>query len=764
MLLPSLACPAGCAYCFGPNKGPVMQQSVLAKALEWIAGVGDKDRDVHLSFHGGEPLAAGVDWYRAALPAIRSRFNDKANLGVQSNLWLLNDEFCQIFKEYRVSISTSLDGPEAINDAQRGPGYYANNRRGVETAWRHGFGIGAICTFTQKSAPRWREVFDYFVNENMPFSVHSAVPSLGCPTSDLTLTAAEKAQLFITLFDHYMANMSRIKISTFDTMARSISCGEGGLCTFNNCLGHYLTIAPDGGIFSCNRFAHDNSWRLGFVQELPSLEELSRTPVWRKLAEREELVKEDCGDCPHFGYCHGGCVYNAMSGGSDRRDPLCEGYKRIFEHITDRALEQVFSDENMNAVIQDKNNGHGLLKKGPLLQVMRGGPHPQQLAARARETVSCAALAQTGTVEGALQRLQQFGLVTNPQTARGSLQNLWNNLHDTSRRLVNAYIHVTYKCNLACAHCYAGNADQHNSVLPLDKLQPLIAGAAGAGFGKVVITGGEPLMVPKRKDFLADLAQARRHIKPALLVLRTNLAMPLSAEELSLLSASVDQIVVSIDGDKETHDARRGRGSYEAALGNIRSLLALKKDAELSLAAVLTPEQNDGAAGESVRKLGEELGVPVRFKPLLPLGRAAGLSLPPEFDTSLYDDVESIANIRKPASTCGLGMNLYIAPDGATWPCYAVMGETNYLGNVFTDNWDSILNKNDRYLACTVDSNRGCRACMLKYICGGFCRAWTADGDPDAPLPDCSALYHRALKILENSLEVLNINRSFLDA
>ncbi|MBN2411217.1 TIGR04083 family peptide-modifying radical SAM enzyme [candidate division KSB1 bacterium] len=762
MLIPSMACPANCEYCFGPNRGPVMSEEIFIAALDWMADTAATDKQIHLSFHGGEPLTAGVDWYRTALPALRDRFNGRLSMSIQSNLWLLNDKFCDLFKEHNVALGTSLDGPEEINDAQRGPGYYARNRRGIETARRNGFNIGAICTFTKHSAPRWREISDFFIQKNIPFSVHSAVSSLqNREMNNIVLSQEENAGLFISLFDYYLQNITRIKISTFDSMARSISCNRGGLCTFTNCLGNYLTIAPDGGIFSCNRFAHDAQWRLGFIQDKPSLEELSRTPVWIKLAEREEKVKQDCADCPHFSYCHGGCAYNAFTAGSDNRDPLCDVYKKIFEHITNRAIDQVFTDENMNKVLQGKNKNYGLLNKGPLLQIMRGGPHPSELADRAREIVAYVALAQTGTVEGAISRLSQHRLITNMESIRKRLQNRWLSLHHTSRRLVNAYIHVTYRCNLKCSHCYAGpNAFQNNTVFPIDHLLPFITVSAKAGFKKVVILGGEPLIIPHRKQFLEIMTRARELIKPSKLVLRTNLTSSIPVDELRLLGGCADRIVVSIDGDRKSHDARRGKGSYDAALNNLRRLLSLKPNSEITLAAVLTQSQMTGPEGDSVRRLGNELGLNVRFNPLLPLGRAASLSLQPEYDTSLFDDAESFAAIHKPFTTCGLGMNLLIGPDGDAFPCYTLMEEKNHLGNVFSDGLEEVLKRNDQYLNYTVDSNRGCRKCDLRYICGGFCRAWSQSDDPDAPPENCTALYNRAEKIFKNALHILNINEN----
>ena len=278
---------------------------------------------LELTFHGGEPLIAGPAWYRRNLPRLVGRFGKRLKLGIQSNLWLLDDATCELFREYGVSVGTSLDGPEAINDAQRGAGYFARTMAGIETARRHGLTPGVICTFTRLSAPHYREIFDFFAGQGLGFSVHAAVNGLGHGSDDgLTLTAQEEADLFIALFDTYQVNITRMRIPTFDSMARGIAAGQGGLCTFGDCLGGYLTIAPDGGIFSCNRFAHHPEWRLGWVQEQPSLNDLGGSPTWQKLRERELTVAGDCGDCSHFAYCRGRlCVQrvHGRKGGANAR-------------------------------------------------------------------------------------------------------------------------------------------------------------------------------------------------------------------------------------------------------------------------------------------------------------------------------------------------------------------------------------------------------------------------------------------------------------
>jgi uncharacterized protein len=734
-----------------------MQSDVFDAAVEWVASCVPAAECVEITFHGGEPLLAGKDWYRRNLPVLQQRFEGRLKLGIQSNLWLLDDEYCALFREHGVSIGTSLDGPEQLNDAQRGKGYFARTMAGIGTARRNGLNPSVICTFTRSSAPYYREVFEFLAGQGLSFSVHEAVCTLGGDHNESTLTPDEAAGLMVGLFDYYLENITRTQISTFDSMARGLSAQNGAICTFGNCLGKYLTLAPRGEIFSCNRFCHHLEWQLGTVFDSPNMETLARSQAWQKLRQRELTVSEDCGDCTHFEYCKGGCPYNAIAGSAGRRDPHCTVYRQLFDHITTRALDEVFSDENLDAVVKHGPGGKGLMRKGRLIQVMKGGAHPRAVARMARETVAAVALACSSSPEEALEKLDRAGIVTRREVALGSLRSLRARLDQQSQQgLVNAYLHVTYACNLACTHCYARSGPETSPVMVVEEMTLLAREAAGAGFRKVVITGGEPLAHPQREALLDALAELRTELKPTRTVLRTNLAYPLAPDLLAQLAHSTDQVVVSVDGDEACHDARRGAGTYARTLENLQMLLAVRPTAQVMIAAVLTAEQIGGAQGDSVRLLGERLGVKVRFKTVLPIGRGADLNLTPAYYSSLDDSAEALAASRGPAATCGIGMNLYISPRGECYPCYALMGSKHRLGNVLDDGLDAVLRRNDAYRKVTVDSNTQCRACALRYLCGGFCRAWSSNSNPDSAPQDCTALQLRAQELLLGALETLN--------
>jgi uncharacterized protein len=448
------------------------------------------------------------------------------------------------------------------------------------------------------------------------------------------------------------------------------------------------------------------------------------------------------------------------------RDPQCPAYKRVFDHITERALEEVFSDQNLSAVVGDGLGKYGLMHKGRLIQLMRGGPHPHQVARRAHELLATVALAVSESPAQALGKLDQAGLITKPERARENLEALRKQLDNQSQQgLVNAYIHVTYVCNLSCSHCYVRSSPGPSPDMGVGGIEQLVRDAAEAGFRKAVITGGEPLVHPQREALLESLAKMRRLVKPMWTVMRTNLAYPLRTELVERLAHSTDQLVVSIDGDQTSHNARRGRGTYERTLANLRILLSANPTTEVAITGVLTAAQLDGAEGEAVRRLGEELGVQVRLKPILPLGRGADLGLAPAHYSSVDDVNEELAYGRRIAATCGLGMNLYMGPDGECYPCYALTGARYRLGNVLVEGLAKVLEQNKAYRQYTVDSNLKCRTCAVRYVCGGQCRAWGAGVDPNAPPLDCDTLYTQSVELLRGALEVLNVPlRSWADA
>jgi uncharacterized protein len=777
MLVPSLACPASCTYCFGPCEGgPPMRRETVEAVVYWQNVLDDSNDPLQITFHGGEPLVPGVEFYRTALSLLRDGLAPrKVRFGIQSNLWLLTDELCELFREYGVSIGTSLDGPEHINDAQRGEGYFRRTMVGIERAHAHGMDVGCICTFTAQSAPHTEEIFDFFAREGLNFTIHASLPSLHYPKVDAwALSPEAHGELLVKMLDLYLANISKVRISTLDALCRSISSRSASICTFGDCLGRYLAVGPDGEIYPCQRFSGLSAYRLGSIYECPTLDDLSLSPVWRMLQERQSRIEEECGDCPYLDFCQGGCPYNTLAANGhslDRclRDPYCVSYQRIFGHITDRAIEEVFSTENMEAVVDRVDQKAGLLRRGRLLSLMREGPHPHESAQYARRVLAAVALAATDSPAEALRKFEQLGLVTSLERTGQGLRALHKRLTAPARGLNNLYLHVTFACPLHCTHCYAEAGSNHNGAFPVVDVVHACHEACEVGFHKAVITGGEPLIHPQRDALLDALAELRNEVKPLLTTLRTSLAFEVDKALLQRISRSTDQVIVSIDGDRETHDRRRGTGSYDLAVGNLRTLVEVGLHTELSLASVLPLRLANGPPGDAVRALAGELGIRrTRFRPMLPIGRAADAKadIVPEAVWMYWSQRDLTVYGFSPSASCGIGQNLYVEPDGSAYPCYAWHGEQWLLGPINADGGLPALLASTTFQDLrqhTVNNNRRCRQCPLRYLCGGACRAWNRQPaqeqvDLDAAPVDCSQLHERAYSLLMSAMDYLGIS------
>jgi uncharacterized protein len=151
MIIPTLGCPSNCAYCWSSEEdSELMTIETIEEVVKWLENF--RDDTVTVTFHGGEPLLAGFDFYQKALPILNNGLKHlKPAFALQSNLWNLTDEMAELFSEYNIPIGSSIDGPEELNDYQRGKDYYKKTMRGYEIAKAHNLKVSFICTFTSNS-------------------------------------------------------------------------------------------------------------------------------------------------------------------------------------------------------------------------------------------------------------------------------------------------------------------------------------------------------------------------------------------------------------------------------------------------------------------------------------------------------------------------------------------------------------------------------------------------------------------------------------
>jgi pyruvate-formate lyase-activating enzyme len=131
------------------------------------------------------------------------------------------------------------------------------------------------------------------------------------------------------------------------------------------------------------------------------------------------------------------------------------------------------------------------------------------------------------------------------------------------------WMYTNFDCNLACDYCCVRSSPRtERRALGADRVQRIAEEAVRAGVSELILTGGEPFLLPDI-DVLVD--SCARHLPTTLL---TNGMLLTGAKLERLRQMDRDRVTLQISLDSptpEVHDSHRGRGSWERAVKGIRT-------------------------------------------------------------------------------------------------------------------------------------------------------------------------------------------------
>jgi uncharacterized protein len=121
-------CNLSCSYCYylkkkslySGSKDPMMPESLLEKyVIQHISA--STDNLIFFSWHGGEPMIAGVDFYKTAVRLQKKHLPSGKRIlnGIQTNGTLIDEEWCRFFADENFVIGISIDGPGELHDQNR---------------------------------------------------------------------------------------------------------------------------------------------------------------------------------------------------------------------------------------------------------------------------------------------------------------------------------------------------------------------------------------------------------------------------------------------------------------------------------------------------------------------------------------------------------------------------------------------------------------------------------------------------------------------
>lgn len=170
LVVPTLRCDHNCQYC-QVSRVPVskndydLQVETIDKILEIIRSI--PNNEIKIEFQGGEPLLA-FPFIQSFVAKAKEKFKDrKVEFVICSALGPANDRILTWAQEHNIVISTSLDGPAYIHDANRPAKGIEPHRNTVKQIANiqsvlGSDKVGCLTTITNKSLDHPREIVEEY--------------------------------------------------------------------------------------------------------------------------------------------------------------------------------------------------------------------------------------------------------------------------------------------------------------------------------------------------------------------------------------------------------------------------------------------------------------------------------------------------------------------------------------------------------------------------------------------------------------------------
>jgi uncharacterized protein len=350
-------CNFACRYCHYDDEmhlKPSTMDIELAELLIKKIGEGSSYQRVFFSFHGGECLLIGLDYFEKIISFQKQYLKGKTCKNFfQTNGSLINKELIRFAQKNQIGFSISLDGPKAVHDANRvycnGDGTYDCIMRNISllNTYEQEFSILSVYNELMTDSD---EIF-YFFNSLKGLNAIDFLPMR--PTHELTFQK-NFGNFLIDMYDKWFYDpQCQFDIRTLSMMIKGFLDIGVELCYFKeSCLRcAIIEVDPFGNVYPCDGHIYNNhllgNIKTDQIDDLTS----SNHPIRRKLARLGIDNTQTCRFCNWYKQCHGGCpdLYDLTRG----KNVYCSDYKKIFQHIKNALKSNMILDDQDKTIIKN---------------------------------------------------------------------------------------------------------------------------------------------------------------------------------------------------------------------------------------------------------------------------------------------------------------------------------------------------------------------------------------------------------------------------
>ena len=346
------ACNLSCGYCYYLDKKEllavsgrgIMTDKLLELYLKQHIEASD-DNLISFSWHGGEPLLAGIEFYEKVIK-IQQRLKPDGKViinGIQTNGTLLDDSWCRFLSENAFSVGISIDGPASLHNRNRrtkdGHDTFHKAIEGLTLIQMYGLNPEILCVVSSVNEKYPLEVYRFFRKLGAEYLTFLPLvePNKNTPSgiSGNSVNSLQFGLFLSEIFDEWLENdIGKIKVQIFEETARVAFSQEHTLCIFKLECGRVPVVEHNGDFFSCDHYV-TKEFRLGNIEE-------NKVSYFLKGEKQKEFGRAKlsslpayCIDCSVRSMCNGECPKNRIiltADGQPGLNYLCEGYKYFFSH------------------------------------------------------------------------------------------------------------------------------------------------------------------------------------------------------------------------------------------------------------------------------------------------------------------------------------------------------------------------------------------------------------------------------------------------
>ena len=330
-----------CEYCFYTrdslkreevNKGKMSLDTLKTTVRRLFEETRDR---VDIVFQGGEPMLAGIDFYRSAMQYIKEYNvnNIPYTVSVQTNATLINEEWCALFAQNDILIGVSLDGNKAIHSALRrdikGKDTFNTVLKSIELLKKHSVRFNILTVVTSQIAKHIESVYNFYRKSSFSrIQFITVVDDTSC-SEKWSLSAEEYYTYLNTLFSLWsrdILNGEDIYIRDFNAVIDMMlyrvptTCEMMGVCNMQN------VIEANGDTYPCDFYTGDE-YLCGNINDM-SFRALFDSSVAKGFINNSVNQKNpQCKGCEVYALCAGGCRRMRDNSGKFK---YCNELKRFY--------------------------------------------------------------------------------------------------------------------------------------------------------------------------------------------------------------------------------------------------------------------------------------------------------------------------------------------------------------------------------------------------------------------------------------------------